>query len=436
MKKKYYLLFILCLILIPFNEVKGDSFSVDMDCPAKSSYLTTIKCTISVKSDFDINNIKMDVTDSSNSTIKFKSSDSIDAELVDSELTIGSVSSGTITLGTIEVKSNALKDTVKTNKTIKLSNIVGTKKNSTTVNASNISKDVYLQSMDNSLKSLEIVGYTIDFSKYTHEYEINVTEDVNNVEIKATANDTDAKVEGIGTKTLTSGKNTFKIVVTAEDGGTNDYIVNIIKPGETIEVKPTGKGDNYLTKFEVLGYDILIDKDKYDYTITVDNKVNKIATCTDNADKENYFCILEVASNGDSEHEMYFNDISSLKISEEYSKNIVVKENDLGGYDGYLDDILIWQTNEDGLTVYAAVPFGDIKVGENILKIVVSADNEYDKTYNFKIIREDTTGGKPSQEDVDKSPDTGNALILVAWTIGLGALGYSIYWFQKRREEL
>ena len=47
-----------------------------------------------------------------------------------------------------------------------------------------------------------------------------------------------------------------------------------------------------------------------------------------------------------------------------------------------------------------------------------------------------TDGGKPSQEDVDKSPDTGNALILVAWTIGLGALGYSIYWFQKRREEL
>lgn len=57
---------------------------------------------------------------------------------------------------------------------------------------------------------------------------------------------------------------------------------------------------------------------------------------------------------------------------------------------------------------------------------------------------DDNTGGKPSQEEIDKNkdndvssnPNTGNVLIFIAWTIGLGALGYSIYWFQKRREEL
>lgn len=33
------------------------------------------------------------------------------------------------------------------------------------------------------------------------------------------------------------------------------------------------------------------------------------------------------------------------------------------------------------------------------------------------------------------NPKTGNALIFVAWVVGLGSLGYSIYWFKKNKKE-
>ena len=33
------------------------------------------------------------------------------------------------------------------------------------------------------------------------------------------------------------------------------------------------------------------------------------------------------------------------------------------------------------------------------------------------------------------NPKTGNALIFVAWVVGLSSLGYSIYWFKKNKKE-
>lgn len=39
------------------------------------------------------------------------------------------------------------------------------------------------------------------------------------------------------------------------------------------------------------------------------------------------------------------------------------------------------------------------------------------------------------EEEVEETPDTGNILIFIAWTVGLGALGYSIYWFKKNKQE-
>lgn len=35
----------------------------------------------------------------------------------------------------------------------------------------------------------------------------------------------------------------------------------------------------------------------------------------------------------------------------------------------------------------------------------------------------------------ETNPETGNVLIFIAWTVGLGALGYSIYWFKKNKQE-
>lgn len=63
----------------------------------------------------------------------------------------------------------------------------------------------------------------------TTSYEVVVPEDTETVEVYATAEDEKAKVTGTGKKTLEKGENKAEVVVTAEDGTTRTYTINIIR---------------------------------------------------------------------------------------------------------------------------------------------------------------------------------------------------------------
>jgi len=78
---------------------------------------------------------------------------------------------------------------------------------------------------NNDLNSLSVSAGNLNFSKNTTSYSINVENDVKEINISATALDSKAKVSGTGTKTLKEGKNTFKVVVTAENEKTKTYTI-------------------------------------------------------------------------------------------------------------------------------------------------------------------------------------------------------------------
>lgn len=84
-------------------------------------------------------------------------------------------------------------------------------------------------SSDDSLSSLTIDGYEFDeeFSSTTYEYNVTVAEDTKSVTIDATKNNSYASVSGDGTLDVSSGENTFEIVVTAQNGDTQTYKVNV-----------------------------------------------------------------------------------------------------------------------------------------------------------------------------------------------------------------
>lgn len=81
-------------------------------------------------------------------------------------------------------------------------------------------------SNNNNLASLEIVDHNINFNKDTYDYEI--TTNLDSLEIKASAEEEKAKIEIVGNENLENGS---KIIVriTAEDGSTKEYNINIIK---------------------------------------------------------------------------------------------------------------------------------------------------------------------------------------------------------------
>ena len=84
-------------------------------------------------------------------------------------------------------------------------------------------------SKNNNLKSLEVEGYTLtpEFDKNVLEYNLDVPNDVEKVNILATREDSKARVNGAGEVSLVEGPNKFNITVTAENGSTKIYVVNI-----------------------------------------------------------------------------------------------------------------------------------------------------------------------------------------------------------------
>lgn len=95
------------------------------------------------------------------------------------------------------------------------------------------------KSTNNYLSSLTIEGYTLDkeFKKEETEYSIMVENDVNKIKINAQLDDSCAKVTGIGEVEVKEGINKLEIKVTAENGSTRIYTLNVtVKELNPIEV--------------------------------------------------------------------------------------------------------------------------------------------------------------------------------------------------------
>ena len=74
-----------------------------------------------------------------------------------------------------------------------------------------------------------------DFSGFkpgTTTYNATVPEDVETVEVYATAQDSGATISGTGNQTLAYGENALNVVVTAEDGTIKTYTINVTREGE------------------------------------------------------------------------------------------------------------------------------------------------------------------------------------------------------------
>lgn len=94
----------------------------------------------------------------------------------------------------------------------------------------------YQYSSNNYLKVLEVTGYKIDFNKDTSEYKITVSNDVTDLDIKAIAEDSHARVEITGNEKFKVGRNVVTITVSAEDGTTREYKLIVNRESENKDV--------------------------------------------------------------------------------------------------------------------------------------------------------------------------------------------------------
>ena len=106
-----------------------------------------------------------------------------------------------------------------------------------------------------NLKSLTVGDYLLNpsFSKNVKEYNVEVPNDVESIVINASKEDANASIDGSGEKTLVEGNNKFNIVVTAQKGNSQTYVVNVYRK-ELNPISVTINDQNYtlVRKEEIL----------------------------------------------------------------------------------------------------------------------------------------------------------------------------------------
>lgn len=86
-----------------------------------------------------------------------------------------------------------------------------------------------IKSNNNNLSNIVISSGTLEFDKEIFEYNIEVDNEINIITVNATAEDSTATITGIGDYELNTGINEVKLIVTAEDGSTKEYVIQVTR---------------------------------------------------------------------------------------------------------------------------------------------------------------------------------------------------------------
>jgi len=97
-----------------------------------------------------------------------------------------------------------------------------------------------------SLNSLGVANYELSpkFDKNTFEYNVEVENDVTTATITGKKADSNASVSGLNTVELNEGNNRFEVLVTAQKGNTQTYVINIYRK-EKNPINVSFSGNDY-----------------------------------------------------------------------------------------------------------------------------------------------------------------------------------------------
>ena len=150
---------------------------------------------------------------------------------------------------------------------------------------------------------------------------------------------------------------------------------------------------------EFIDNDIKFSKDKTDYEITVKNNIEKLAFCYKDGKEDNTLCV------------------DGGKISYSDKTTVAITLNDVN-----ILDTINKSNKSDNVVV------GNLKIGNNVLKIKVLAENETTKEYVFNINRLNA-----ENKSVVQNPGTGIGGIGIILPCGLIIIGSFIYFKKKNK---
>lgn len=220
---------------------------------------------------------------------------------------------------------------------------------------------------DKALKTLEVTpeGLDPEFDPETTSYTLNVGADVEKLEIKAAPNDEKATVEITGNESLVAGDNAVKITVTAQDGTTRIYTINV-KKGEATTLG--------LSSLKINGYTLSpkFSSNVYEYKINVlDPNITKLDVLA-TANVEN----AKVEVTGNTNLVKGENTITITVTSEDGKEKVIYqilvnKDSDVTA-----------TTNKKNMIIYGGIVVGVILIFVIIIIVVKSRKKKKQPTNN------------------------------------------------------
>lgn len=226
MKKKYLIILLLTMIIIPFKVFAAGGFSVSTT--SISIYPGETK-TITISTNNAVGKLNIS---SSNGGVASASPGSIFIQNPGSSgsITITGNSVGTATISIVASDNFATMDEeilAGQAKTITVNVIEKTEPQPSNPQPSNPQSQNNL-SKNNNIKSLSVEDYElvkVDNNNYT----LTVSNDVTSININAMAEDSKAKVSGTGVKELTVGENNIEVIITSESGSKNKITIKVTR---------------------------------------------------------------------------------------------------------------------------------------------------------------------------------------------------------------
>ena len=160
------------------------------------------------------------------------------------------------------------------------------------------------KSANTFLKELIIDDVDISFSKDKLEYEFEVSNEINALNIKATPEDSKAKVDIKGHESLIDGQNNIVIKVVAENGDVKEYKLLVTRLESTNEDINT-----YLSSIIIDGYRLDFNKVVLNYNLEIGNETSLQIRCT----PEDENAKVEIEGNNDLKNKS----VIKIKVSTE-----------------------------------------------------------------------------------------------------------------------
>ncbi len=246
------------VFIIPVYNIMPSTAVAKPNPGNPNSYLNSIKINGTTIQGFTYNNTDYMVNVPYNTT-----SINLSATTINANATLSGT--GTITL----VDKN----------TIKLLEVTAGNGTKTTYNIT-INKE---SSPINTLNNITIDKIPFTFDKDTLNYNLNVAYNITNINISYEKTDTNSTVTGLTSKDLVIGANILQYVVTAENGTTKTYIINVIRADAN---GTTLSSINTLNSLTIDKIPFTFDKETITYDLTVPYETSNINITYEKDDEE------------------------------------------------------------------------------------------------------------------------------------------------------